>query len=77
MINLSEYNLIYHEIKTGIIFRAKRITSNDFKFYNTNTGQFEFLTLSPMRRRFKGDESNVRKRVENFRKCKSIFHYQL
>jgi len=77
MIDLSEYKLIYHEIKTGIVFRVKRLSANDFKIYNTNTGQVEEITLSPLRKRFKGDESNVRKGVGNFRKSKNIFHYQL
>jgi len=77
MIDLTDYNLIYHELETGKVFKAKRITSNDFKFFDTTTGLKIDVTLSRIRRKFKGDPANLKLRVDNFKrsKCKNYFHY--
>lgn len=77
MIDLTGYTLIYHELETGKAFKAKRITYNDFKFFDTTTGLKIDVTLHTIRKKFKGDPANVRRSVENFkrRKCKNYFDY--
>lgn len=75
-IDLTEYNLIYHEIETGKIYPARRVCGSSFKFYDTDTGLKIDMPLSRVRKYFRGDESNIQMRKGNFRRCKTIFHYQ-
>jgi hypothetical protein len=76
MKDLSEYNLIYHEIETGKAYRARRVESGKFKFYDTDLGLTLDMPLSRVKKYFKGDVSNRRNQIDNFRKCKSIFYYE-
>lgn len=75
-IDLTEYRLVYYEIKTNKMFLARRLDGSSFKFYDPITGLKSDIGISRMRREFRGDDSNKKLRSVNFRKSKNIYHYE-
>jgi hypothetical protein len=75
-IDLREYNLIYYELETNKQFLARRITASHFKFYDPTTGLKTDTPLSRVRKYFKGDVSNRKNQIANFRKSKNIYDYE-